>query len=112
MGASTPFSIAAMCRRNDLRHMGFAFAELIFSSLSEEGPTERTSQWTMQRIWEGVFDLDVNALRTYCGEDKEWMDVVSFLDENDGAGWELLTSMIRWDGHEADRLFRSRFFAS
>lgn len=106
-GASSPLQISAILRQLDLYYLGLALLELVFSSLAKEGPSERFSMGGVQALWEGVFQLDVGAIKDFCGEDEEWEQVVTFLNEGDGGGWELFEKLLKFQGFEADELLRS-----
>mmetsp|Transcript_22516 Transcript_22516/g.55014 ORF Transcript_22516/g.55014 Transcript_22516/m.55014 type:complete len:101 (-) Transcript_22516:32-334(-) len=75
--------------------LGYTFLEVIFSSLSTEESSTRTSQQAFKRLLEEVFELDLAKLREYCAEEGDWADAVGFLDERSGAGWDLLGDMLR-----------------
>eukprot|EP00850_Spirogloea_muscicola_P017335 SM000148S01012 [mRNA] locus=s148:87037:91633:+ [translate_table: standard] len=111
MGAETPLDVAAMLRQIDRHYLGFALAELVFDSLSTEGPSERTSQCAIQRLWESVFSCDMGAVREYCSEEWAWTNAVAFLDEGGCAGWELLGALLGsgegGSNAEADDLLQS-----
>ena len=44
-------------RRADLAAAAVVLAELVFSALSEDGPTDRTSAASLRRLFEQVFTL-------------------------------------------------------
>ena len=90
----------------DLSALGFVFIELLFASLllgaRGQDPVEaaraavnsRPDQMTFQRLFDDVFDGDMERLREYCREDPTWAFVVDSLDEDDSAGWELLELLL------------------
>lgn len=47
-----------------------------------------------RRLLEGTFRLDVKAAREYCEADERWLGAVAFLDNDGGAGWDLLGAML------------------
>eukprot|EP00287_Rhodomonas_sp_CCMP768_P011246 CAMPEP_0196721128 /NCGR_PEP_ID=MMETSP1091-20130531/3771_1 /TAXON_ID=302021 /ORGANISM="Rhodomonas sp., Strain CCMP768" /LENGTH=575 /DNA_ID=CAMNT_0042062529 /DNA_START=9 /DNA_END=1736 /DNA_ORIENTATION=+ len=58
-------------------------------------PAARTDQDALKKLMEDVFESDVKgAFRDYCEAEERWVDVVSFLDLEDRAGWDLLHDMI------------------
>ena len=53
------------------------------------------SQAALERVWEGLFALDVEAIRDfYASEEELFTHVVAFLDRHDGAGWTLLQALL------------------
>ena len=46
------------------------------------------------RLFESTFRLDVKAAREYCEADERWLGAVAFLDNDGGAGWDLLGAML------------------
>ncbi|GAQ79448.1 hypothetical protein KFL_000300460 [Klebsormidium nitens] len=109
LGADSPMAIASMCRQHDIRMLGLAIAEFVFSTLGKsEVPANAAS---IQRLWDGVYELNIEAIRNYYLEDEDFKDVVDFLDVGEKAGWELLELLLSWTGTEADRvLSEARFF--
>lgn len=90
--ASTGFAIA-----EDLHALGFVFLGVLLTSLAEL-PTETyampaTDEDSLQRLLGDIFGKDMNEFREYCEAEDVWSNVVDLLDENDGAGWELLSSL-------------------
>ena len=106
LGFASPFTPEG--QRADMRACALALAELVFSSLSQQGASERTSAAAMRRLFEGVFNLDMANAREYCVEAPEWEPVVEFFDQGDG--WALLGDMIGGGGAvtAAELLERSR----
>ena len=49
----------------------------------------------LRRLLESTFRLDVKAAREYCEADERWLTAVAFLDNEGGAGWDLLGAMLR-----------------
>ncbi len=47
-----------------------------------------------RRLLESTFRLDVKAAREYCEADERWLGAVAFLDNDGGAGWDLLGAML------------------
>lgn len=64
---------------------------------------EKTEAWVrvfqsepcLCRLLESTFRLDVKAARDYCEADERWLNAVAFLDNDGGAGWDLLGAMLR-----------------
>lgn len=109
LGADSPMAIASMCRQHDIRMLGLAIAEFVFSTF---GKSEMMASATaLQRLWDGVYELNMETIRNYYLEDEDFKDVVEFLDAGEKAGWELLETLLSWTGTEADKvLSEARFF--
>ncbi|CDF33157.1 unnamed protein product [Chondrus crispus] len=89
-GAVTPGEIASFYNADDIYALGYAFLEVIFSSYGGKPVT----QDRFKVLFEDTFELDVSNFRQYCAEDPEWTEAVSLLDKDDGAGWDLLKTML------------------
>jgi hypothetical protein len=48
----------------------------------------------IHRLLESTFRLDVKTAREYCEADERWLGAVAFLDNDGGAGWDLLGAML------------------
>lgn len=88
----TNFAIA-----EDLHALGFVFLGILLTTLAEpKSEIEKmpdTGEDSLQRLLGEIFEKDFNQFREYCEEEDVWSNVVSLLDENDGAGWDLLESL-------------------
>ena len=78
----------------DLHALGFVFLGLLLTSLAEI-PTPQykmpaTDEDSLQRLLAEIFDKDFDAFREYVEAEDIWENLVSLLDENEGAGWDLL----------------------
>ena len=88
----TNFAIA-----EDLHALGFVFLGALLTTLAEP-KTENykmpdTDEDSLQRLLGEIFDKDIEEFREYCEAEDIWSNVVALLDENDGAGWELINKM-------------------
>ena len=83
----------------DLHALGFVFLGLLLSSLAEvpdlEYPMPATDEDTLQRLLGDIFDKDITQFREYVEAEEVWSNLVDLLDENDGAGWNLLESLFK-----------------
>mmetsp|Transcript_7340 Transcript_7340/g.9923 ORF Transcript_7340/g.9923 Transcript_7340/m.9923 type:complete len:107 (-) Transcript_7340:141-461(-) len=93
----------------DVHDLGLSLLEFVFSALALSGPSERTSTASLERIFEGLFYLDMDEAREYFASEDEWELVLEFLDRNSMAGWDLLNCMLTRNAH-VDSLLRHRFF--
>ena len=46
-----------------------------------------TDDDTIQRLFSEIFDKDMDQFREYAEADDGWNNLVTLLDENNGAGW-------------------------
>mmetsp|Transcript_3010 Transcript_3010/g.8791 ORF Transcript_3010/g.8791 Transcript_3010/m.8791 type:complete len:446 (+) Transcript_3010:172-1509(+) len=76
---------------DDISAAGFLVAYLAFVPFC---PPEAVDGPTLQRLLEGPFRGDPEGLQEYCSQDDRWQEAVSFLNEADGAGWHLITTMV------------------
>ena len=53
----------------------------------------RKGRRCLQRLLAEIFDKDFDAFREYVEAEDIWENLVSLLDENDGAGWDLLRQL-------------------
>ena len=90
-------SASAFAFAEDLHALGFVFLGLLLSSLAELPSSEyripATDEDSLQRLLGEIFKKDMKEFRDYCIEEDAWSRVVQLLDDNDGAGWQLLQSM-------------------
>ncbi len=90
--SATNFAIA-----EDLHALGFVFIAVLLSTLADiPSPgfsVPATDEDTLQRLLADIFEKDMDEFRDYCQAEEIWGKVVDLLDENDGAGWELLKAM-------------------
>mmetsp|Transcript_23593 Transcript_23593/g.35858 ORF Transcript_23593/g.35858 Transcript_23593/m.35858 type:complete len:568 (-) Transcript_23593:25-1728(-) len=89
---SRSFAIA-----EDLHALGFVFIGLLLNSLAElpnpQYAMPSVDEDTLQRLMSDIFVKDVNEFREYCAAEPIWAKVVALLDENDGAGWKILSQL-------------------
>ncbi|XP_020529021.1 uncharacterized protein LOC18443803 isoform X4 [Amborella trichopoda] len=79
----------------DIRYeAGLLVAYLAFVPFCEAGTIDGPS---LQRLFEGTFQLNLEAAREYCQADDRMSEAVKFLDLGGGAGWELLQAMLNPD---------------
>ena len=81
----------------DLHALGFVFLGLLLTSLADI-PTPQykmpaTDEDSLQRLIAEIFDKDFDSFREYVEAEDIWENIVSLLDENDGAGWDLLRQL-------------------
>ncbi|WVZ11605.1 hypothetical protein V8G54_016135 [Vigna mungo] len=93
-GAFTQMEKRAFGIADDIYEAGLLFAYLAFVPFCEAGVTDSLS---LQRLLENTFQLDLEATREYCLADDRLVNAVEFLDLGDGAGWELLQTMLNAD---------------
>lgn len=89
--ALTPSQITAFYFAEDIYALGYSFTELVFSVFAEKPIT----QDTFKKLFEDTFNFNIEAIKDYCSQDPQWATTVRFLDSSDGAGWELMISMLR-----------------
>jgi hypothetical protein len=58
---------------------------------------QKASAVAFQRLLLEVFDKDIAQFKEYCSDINEWADAVSFLDDVDGGGWDLLDALLQGD---------------
>ena len=95
-------------KQQDMRAAAIVVAELLFSSLALNGPSQSSSAVALTRLFENVFLLDEKQAREYFLEDGNYTDVVEFLEFRDrqGDGWRLLVDAWRGDCSAEDILGR------
>jgi len=88
----TNFAIA-----EDLHALGFVFLGVLLTTLaepkSENYKMPDTDEDSLQRLLGEIFDKNIEEFREYCEAEEIWTKVVEMLDENDGAGWELINKL-------------------
>eukprot|EP00978_Attheya_sp_CCMP212_P001529 scaffold3150_cov51-Attheya_sp.AAC.21 len=81
----------------DLHALGFVFLGTLLTSLAEiptsTYQTPATDEDSLQRLLVEIFSKDMDEFREYCDAEEIWSNVVDLLDENDGAGWDLLRAL-------------------
>jgi len=99
----TVFSVLATPREDaDVQVSPIMKSWLSNAEVSQPGQTPRSSnsespedQNSLKRLIEDVFGGDIGGgFREYCSAEERWKDVVEFLDQEEGAGWQLLDSML------------------
>jgi serine/threonine protein kinase len=82
----------------DMHALGFVFLGLLLSSLAElptpEYSMPATDEDTLQRLLGEIFDKDFDQFREYVEAEEIWSNLVELLDENDGAGWKVLETLV------------------
>ena len=92
--------VAAMefAKAEDLHALGFVFLAMLFTTLAEpatlSAPMPATDDDTWQRLFSEIFEKDMDNFRDYCENEDVWDKVVELLDRDDGAGWDLLGSLL------------------
>jgi serine/threonine protein kinase len=85
-------------KAEDLNALGFVFLGLLFTTLAEPAtltaPMPATDDDTWQRLFTDIFDKDMEQFRDYCANEDVWDSVVGLLDKENGAGWDLLGSLL------------------
>ncbi|KAG1661021.1 hypothetical protein FOA52_005336 [Chlamydomonas sp. UWO 241] len=125
-GAQTDDAALAAGKREDLQASALLLAEAFVRCMApglEKGllpPGEREGDVApagtldragLQRLLFGVFAEDMGRFREYCVEDPDkYALLVEFLDQDGGAGWELLGALLAGDT-SALELERHRFFS-
>ena len=84
----------------DLHALGFVFLGSMLSALAEVGPVASAARSvppsdedSLQRLLGDIFDGDFEGFREYALDEEAWSEVSDLLDENEGAGWDLLRQM-------------------
>ena len=89
---SKSFAIA-----EDLHALGFVFVALLLSSLAEVKDANyaipNTDEDALQRLMNDIFERDMEEFKEYCEAEDVWTYVVALLNENNGAGWDVLEKM-------------------
>ena len=88
----------AFAKAEDLHALGFVFLAMLFTTLAEpatlSAPMPATDDDTWQRLFFEIFDKDMGNFRDYCDNEEIWSSVVELLDKEDGAGWDLLGTLL------------------
>jgi len=87
----------AFAMAEDLHALGFVFLGLILTSLAETPTPEfkipDTDDDTLQRQLGDIFNNDMDEFRDYADAEDVWSSTVKLLDQQNGAGWELLRTL-------------------
>ena len=51
-------------------------------------------QRALERVFEGLFELDVEAIRSFYAAEEQFEAVVAFLDRTDRGGWTVLHALL------------------
>jgi hypothetical protein len=96
---STNFAIA-----EDMHALGFVFLGLLLTALAdvpqswnpkEQAVLPATDEDSLQRLLGEIFNKDVKGqFRDYVEAEECWANVVRLLDDNKGAGWTILETLI------------------
>jgi serine/threonine protein kinase len=81
----------------DMNALGFLFLGLVLSSLAESNGTTAvpaTDEDTLQRLLGDIFEKDMEQFRDYVENEDVWDNVVEWLDEEKGAGWKVLETLV------------------
>mmetsp|Transcript_319 Transcript_319/g.593 ORF Transcript_319/g.593 Transcript_319/m.593 type:complete len:713 (+) Transcript_319:52-2190(+) len=82
----------------DLHALGFVFLAMLFTTLAEpatlSAPMPPNDDDTWQRLFSEIFEKDMTEFRDYCANEDVWSSVVDLLDNEDGAGWDLLGDLL------------------
>ncbi|PIA58641.1 hypothetical protein AQUCO_00500529v1 [Aquilegia coerulea] len=108
-GAFTIMEKRAFGIADDIYEAGLLFAYLAFVPFCEAGIMDGFS---LQKLLESTFKLDLDAVREYCLADDRLSEAVRFLDLGAGAGWELLQAMLNPDYRQrpiAEAILNHRF---
>jgi len=85
-------------KAEDLQALGFVFLAMLFSTLAEpatlSAPMPANDDDTWQRLFNEIFDKDMDSFRDYCENEDVWDSVVELLDREDKAGWSLLGDLL------------------
>jgi len=92
---------SAFAMAEDLHALGFVFLGVLLTSLADISPAMNalkyklppTDEDSLQRLLGEIFEGDLDEFRDYCMEEDAWEKVVELLDEEDGAGWDLLNDL-------------------
>lgn len=89
---------AQFAMAEDLHACGFVFLSMLFTTLADpatlSAPLPATDDDTLQRLFSEIFEKDVDELREYYANEDVWSAVVSLLDMEERAGWDLLGKML------------------
>jgi len=98
-GQETNVQIANFAMAEDMHALGFVILALLLTTLAElvtpEDPMPPTDEDSLQRLLGEIFDKDVKEqFREYVMNEDLWQSLVELLDEDDGAGWNVLDSLL------------------
>lgn len=88
----------------------FAGALAAEKEQSEEQARVAMSGAGFQRLLLEVFSKDIDGFKQYCMDVEEWGEAVEFLDDVDGAGWDLLDMLLQGSS-SCENLLESPFLA-
>ena len=95
----TSLAVTNFAMAEDLHALGFVFLGLLLSVLAElpsaQTPMPATDEDTLQRLLGEIFEKDISQFREYVEAEEVWSNLVELLDENDGAGWNLLETLFK-----------------
>ena len=96
--------------------LGLVFVALLLSSLAEI-PSEnynipQTDEDSLQRLIGDIFKNDIDEFRYYCDAEQIWSPLVSTLDENGRAGWNLLDKMLNARQNVSEKLKNDRILTA
>lgn len=98
VGDSTTIATANFCMSEDLHALGFVVLGVLLTSLAElPNPLYQmpaTDEDTLQRLLVEIFDKDFDQFRDYVEAEDIWSSLVALLDENHGAGWTVLETLM------------------
>jgi len=96
-----PLSLASFAVAEDLHALGWLFAELVLGGMATDASCDQVA---LRRVAEDVFEnqLTGEGFREYADAEPVWRPGVALLDEDDGAGWQLLDTMINARGRAAN----------
>ena len=83
----------------DMHALGFVILALLLSSLADlysiDEPIPPTDEDSLQRLLGEIFDKDVKEqFREYVLNEECWLNLVRLLDEQNGAGWNVLDALL------------------
>ena len=82
---------------DDLNALGYVLLELLLSPAladQDEPDPPIADQDTLKRLWDDIFDKNIDSLRDYADAEPAWRNAVALLDASDGAGWDLLATAL------------------
>ena len=95
VAAGGALALTALSIAEDLRALGQAFVGLLFGALATaEDPAGGGVGERLVAQIDDVFKGDVRAWRDFVAADERLERVVELLDSEDGAGWDLLETML------------------
>ena len=98
-GQTANVPIVNFAMAEDMHALGFVVLALLLSSLAElnaiDDPVPPTDEDSLQRLLGDIFDKDVKEqFREYALNEECWSNLVELLDENNGAGWNVLDALL------------------